>query len=354
MAEIDVLIIGAGQAGLGMGYTLKKKTKFSFQILEGAPRIGDNWRSRYDELTLFTTREISQLPEMPIPGDPQGYPPRDQFGDYLEHYAEFMELPVKVNCKITKVVKSDDGGFISTAEDGTEYKSRSVVLANGPYQTANVLGMAKNLSDEVVQITSEDYKNSDQVKSFSRVLVVGDGAYGRDMAAELSLSNTTFMAKGSFRFLMPERILGLAPGKYLTKVGIVTAPTKSLRAKMMKKLDPFPNRDRGNRQLRRKGITIKPRLKSLDGTTATFKDGTSITIDAICWAVGFRDKSWDWVEIPEAKDEKGNMVNNKGSSPVKNLFFMGRAWQTCRASALVFGVRKDSEIVAGEIVKGLS
>ena len=66
--ELDVLIIGGGQAGLAMGSHLKE-TPFRFQIAERHPRVGDSWRNRYASLVLFTPRAYSALPGLPVPGN---------------------------------------------------------------------------------------------------------------------------------------------------------------------------------------------------------------------------------------------------------------------------------------------
>ena len=72
----EVAIVGAGQAGLAMGYFLRQKG-IPFVILERADSIGPAWRERWDSLTLFTPRRYSSLPGLPFPGDPEGYPTRD-------------------------------------------------------------------------------------------------------------------------------------------------------------------------------------------------------------------------------------------------------------------------------------
>lgn len=76
LQEIDVLVIGAGQAGLAAGYHLAR-TKLSYLIVDRHARIGDSWRCRYDSLTLFTPRAFSTLPGLTLDGDPQGYPARE-------------------------------------------------------------------------------------------------------------------------------------------------------------------------------------------------------------------------------------------------------------------------------------
>ncbi|MGJ3204409.1 oxidoreductase, partial [Geobacillus thermoleovorans] len=66
---VDVLVIGASQAGLAMGYYLKQNN-ILFAIVGKENRIGDVWRNRYDSLVLFTPRWFSSLPGMALKGDP--------------------------------------------------------------------------------------------------------------------------------------------------------------------------------------------------------------------------------------------------------------------------------------------
>jgi putative flavoprotein involved in K+ transport len=73
--DVEVAVVGAGQAGLAIGYFLLQQGN-RFVILERAGEIAPAWRERWDSLTLFTPRLYSALPGMPFPGDPDGYPRR--------------------------------------------------------------------------------------------------------------------------------------------------------------------------------------------------------------------------------------------------------------------------------------
>ncbi len=86
--NLDVLVIGGGQAGLAMGYCLKQ-AGLCFHIVERNPRLGDSWRNRYDSLVLFTPRSYSALPGLHLQGDPDGYPTKDEMADYLERYVGY-------------------------------------------------------------------------------------------------------------------------------------------------------------------------------------------------------------------------------------------------------------------------
>ena len=97
--DVEVAIIGGGQAGLAIGYFLREQGR-RFLILERAGEVAPAWRERWDSLTLFTPRRYSALPGLPFPGDPDGYPTRDEVIAYLEHYAETFELPIELNSEV--------------------------------------------------------------------------------------------------------------------------------------------------------------------------------------------------------------------------------------------------------------
>ena len=92
--DFDVVVLGGGQAGLAMGYYLREQG-LRFAIVERGDSIAPAWRERWDSLTLFTPRRYSALPGLPFPGDPDGYPTRDEVIAYLERYAETFELPIE-------------------------------------------------------------------------------------------------------------------------------------------------------------------------------------------------------------------------------------------------------------------
>ena len=71
-SDYEVVVIGAGQTGLAIGYFLQQQGR-RFVILEASDSIGSAWRERWESLTLFTPRRYSGLPGLPFPGDPEGY-----------------------------------------------------------------------------------------------------------------------------------------------------------------------------------------------------------------------------------------------------------------------------------------
>ena len=103
-------------AGGRHGYFLAREGGH-FTVLEAADSIGSAWRSRWDSLVLFTPRRYHSLPGLPFPGDPDGYPGREEAIDYLGSYASTFELPVQLNSAVHSVAAVDDGFVLDLGRD---------------------------------------------------------------------------------------------------------------------------------------------------------------------------------------------------------------------------------------------
>ena len=91
----DVLVVGAGQAGLTVGYYLKQ-AGLRFLIVDAADNVGSAWRQRWESLVLFTPRRYNAMPGLPFDGHPDQEPTRDEVIDYLDRYATELDLPVEL------------------------------------------------------------------------------------------------------------------------------------------------------------------------------------------------------------------------------------------------------------------
>jgi putative flavoprotein involved in K+ transport len=343
--ETEVLVIGAGQAGLAAGFRLKR-AGIAHVIVEALPRLGDVWRNRYASLTLFTPRRFSQLPGLDLAGDPDGYPSGTEFADYLGAYAAAHGLTVRTGVRVLRLGKSQR--FRADLSDGTRIDADRVVIATGGFQRALRPALAAGFGEGVVQLTAEDYRRPDQLPG-GPVLVVGDGASGRDIAAEMAGSRPVLLATGKPRKLVPERLFGRSIWWWLDKTGLLRAAPSSLPGRIMRARDPFPDRDRSIAALVSRGVTLRPRLTGASGRTARFADGSGAEVAAVVWATGYRDDT-AWVGIPGAVARDGSFAHREGVSPVPGLFFVGRPWQRNRASALVMGAGDD----AGRIVQAIA
>ena len=348
--ESDVLVIGGGQAGLAMGYHLKQ-AGHQFRILERHPRIGDSWRNRHDSLVLFTPRAYSALPGLPVPGDPDGYPNKDEMADYLEHYANYFELPVSTETGIRSLTQAD-GGFRARTDAGEIIDARAVVLATGAFQRPAIPAVSRRLSPDIMQLTTESYKRPGQIPP-GRVLVVGDGATGRQVAVELAATHEVLLATGRPRRVSPQRILGRSVFWWMDRLGILRASRETRVGRYLMNADPFPGKDLNLGRLRRRGVRVVGRLLGVDGKSVAFADGETAEVDAVIWATGYRDDS-RWVSIPEVKDARDGFVHRRGVSAVPGVYFVGRSWQWTRGSALLAGVGDDAAYVVRQIDERLS
>jgi putative flavoprotein involved in K+ transport len=347
MNHIEVLVIGAGQAGLAAGYHLRK-AGIDFLIVDGAERIGDSWRRRYKSLTLFTPRQFSTLPGLEMSGNREMYPTRDEFADYLESYAAAFALPVRLGARIVRLSKRQDSRFEALLDGGETIVADRVIMATGGFQIPVVPTVAKGFDPSVLQLTAESYSEPSQVPA-GAVLVVGDGASGRDIAAELAPLRTTFLAIGKPRRLFPERILGKSVWWWLNWTGVLRASPDSIVGRRVREADAFPDRGRSVVSLMGMGVRVVPRLTKASGSLASFEDGATAEIAAVIWAVGYRDDS-DWIDIAAAKHSQGAFLHESGVSPVEGLYFVGRPWQRNRASALVMGASPDAAQIVVQLI----
>ena len=96
---LDVLVIGAGQAGLVMGYHLSR-LGLRFKIVDRGAHVGETWRLRWDSLKLFTAAQYDNLPGMAFPAAHDTYPGKDDVANFLQAYAAQFDLPVMLNTEV--------------------------------------------------------------------------------------------------------------------------------------------------------------------------------------------------------------------------------------------------------------
>jgi putative flavoprotein involved in K+ transport len=226
------------------------------------------------------------------------------------------------------------------------------VLATGAFQQPGIPAISRQLSPDVLQLTPESYKRPGQIPS-GRVLVVGDGATGRQIAVELAATHEVLLAAGRPRRVSPQRILGRSVFWWMDKVGALRASRETTIGRYLMNADPFPGKDLKLRRIQRRGVGVVGRLLDVDGNDVSFATGETAQVDAVVWATGYKDDS-RWVTVPEVKDTRGGYVHWRGVSPVPGLYFIGRSWQWTRGSALLAGVGDDASYVVSRIAERLS
>lgn len=398
--EIDVAIIGGGQAGLATSHELTE-AGIEHVVLEQG-RLGETWRTRWDSFCLVTPNWSVLLPGHPYDrDDPDGYMPRDEIVGYLERYAAGFGAPVREGIKVTSLAQVPDGGFLLRTPDG-EIRAGSVVVATGAYQRAHRPKAAGSLPDGLPQIDVPEYRSPAELPPGS-VLVVGSGQSGCQIAEELrEAGREVFLACGrapwSPRWIGERDLMwwGLESGFFDQTVEQLPAPAARLAANVL-----ATGRNGGHdlhlRTLRAAGVTLLGHFLEAEGQRARFADdlGESVAwgddryrelidrvnslvaerglpaphivepapfdgaspqeldlsgVGVVIFAGGFRPDYRSWIDVPEAFDELGFPLHTEGaSSAAAGLYFVGVHFLRKRKSSLLCGVGEDATLVARQL-----
>jgi putative flavoprotein involved in K+ transport len=340
--RFDVVVIGAGQAGLALGYFLARRGR-KFVILDAADSIGASWRKRWESLRLFTPRRYDALPGLAFPGDPDGYPSRDEVISYLEHYAAAFELPVELNSAVRSLLWVD-GRFVVGLDD-SRLEANQVVVATGPFQVPAIPALADDLAPDVFQTHSTGYLRPSDVPE-GRVLVVGGGNTGYQVAEELAATRQVILAVGARQKPLPQRLLGRDLFWWLTKTGLIKKTVDSRIGRRLQQRDTLIGSS--PRELRRRnGVELKPRVVGATGREISFADGSTLDVDAVIWATGY-GLDHSWIDLP-VLNSGGRLRHRRGVTDVPGLYFLGLSWQHTRGSALLGWVKDDAEFIAAQI-----
>jgi putative flavoprotein involved in K+ transport len=343
LERVDAVVVGAGQAGLAVGYHLARRD-LDFVVLDGAPQVGDSWRRRWDSLRLFTPAAYSGLPGMPFPAAPSHLPDKDEVADYLQRYAERFDLPVRLNTPVQEV--GWNGERYVVRGGGRVYEADSVVVATGPFQRPRVPAVAERLAPAIHQVHSSEYSGPFDLPD-GPALVVGAGNSGAQIALELARFRDVWLA-GRETGRIPRRLLGRDVYDWIwplmTRFTADTRLGRRLRART-RRGDPLvgiPARQLAAAGIRRVGRVTDER----DGRPVC--DGETLEPTVVVWCTGFAP-DYSWIDLP-VLDERGAPRHRRGvavDSP--GLFFVGLRFQHRMTSALLGGVGEDAAFIAGEV-----
>lgn len=340
-ADIDVVVIGAGQAGLAVGHTLAR-AGVDFVILDAATELGASWINRWDSLRLFTSARYCGLPGLPFPGDQDRYPAKDEVPEYFRAYAATFDLPVHLGHRVVSVGRSEDV-FTVVTQDRTII-ARQVVMAVGAFQTPFVPEYAQRLPSFVTQLHSHGYRNPDQIPA-GRVAVVGSANSGLQIAQELSGSHDVVVCRGRRQPRLPQRILGRDAFWWLSRSGILRLPTNTPLARRFATPDPVVGTNID--ELARR-IGFAERVVDVADAQLVTADGKRIEALTVVWATGYRN-DWSWL----GKELLGadGLPKHDGGIGASGLHFVGLYRMRNRGSALLGFVGRDAEHVGAVVAQ---
>ena len=402
---VEIVIVGAGQAGLSLSHELVAAGLDHIVLERG--RIGETWRGRWDSFCLVIPNWTVQLPGGRYRGDdPDGFMPKSEIVSHLVEYAERFRAPVREGVTVTSLEPEDGGGFLLRTSSG-EIRARDVVLASGGYQKPHRPPAAVQLPASIHAIDAEDYANPTALPP-GKVLIVGSGQTGCQLAEELfEAGRDVFLACGRAPWV-PRRLDGRDTIAWLNETPFFDVRLSDLPSPQWRLLaNPQMSGRRGGhdlnyRTLHAQGVQLLGRFIGVaDGRAHFARDlAESVAFGDARWAEicelirktcaarslrapdmappppfiaktletialsdfgsviftsGFRPEYPSWVRFPEAFDETGFPIQQDGSSTViPGLHFSGVHFQRKRKSATLLGVGEDATVLAGTIAASAS
>lgn len=347
--RIDTVIIGAGQAGLAMGYHLTRR-QVPFVILDAHEHIGDSWRHRWDSLRLFTPARADGLPGMPYPAPPWSYPTHREFADYLRDYAARWGLPVRSGVAAQRL--SHDGVRYVVETSAGRVEADNVIVCTGYDQLPKIPAVAAHLDPRIVQLHAADYRNPAQLPD-GPVLIVGAGNSGADIALDVVPTHETLLS-GRHPGQIPWPIDRPLTRPLMRLVFFGFRHVLTVRTPMGRRLRP--------RALAHSGPLVRIRSADLDAAgvrrvarTVAVRDGLPVLddgqlarVNSVLWCTGFRPDT-GWIELP-VFDADGEPVQRRGVvTGQPGLYFLGRLFQYALSSSMIQGVGRDAGHIAGHV-----
>jgi putative flavoprotein involved in K+ transport len=302
-----ICVVGAGAAGLACAATLGRAGA-DVVVLE-RDDVGAAWLGRYDCLHLHTVRWLSGLPGYGIPRAYGKWPSRDHVAEYLRTYASRHAIAVRTGVEVERVERAGDGWLVATG--GEALAADRVVIATGYSNVPHVPAWPGSFAGALVH--SSEYRRGDPFRG-QRALVVGAGNSGAEIAIDIARSGASevFLSVRTPPAVVrrdtlgvPSQLLGIASARLPT--GVVDRIAATLRRAAFGDLSslglPAPQRPYSEFLRRRVipivdvglvaavkqgSVRVVPGLERFDDGIPVLADGSTVEVDAIVAATGFR------------------------------------------------------------------
>ena len=287
--QTDVVVIGAGQAGLSAAYHLRRRglePGSGFVVLDANPGPGGAWRHRWDSLTFGAAHALHDLPGMPLgspdPAEPASSVVTRYYGRYEQEFGFDVVRPVRVG----SVSESGQGRLAVAAADGRRWLVRTVINATGtwdrpywPYYPGRDLFRGR-------QLHTRDFRSTDEFTG-QRVLVVGGGTSAVQFLLQLHRAGVDTLWSTRRPPEFTRRAFDAEWGRDVearvsarTRAGLPPLSVVSATG-----LPLTPEYQRGIAD----GVLVsRGPIRRLTGAGVVFADGSEEAVDAVLWATGFR------------------------------------------------------------------
>lgn len=288
--KTEIVVIGAGQAGLSSAYHLLKRglePHREFVVLDRSPRAGGAWQFRWPSLTLSLVNRIHDLPGMRFADvvDPGSTEVQASLAvpRYFAAYEKKFDLPVYR--PVTARVVCERDGRLRIETDRIEFSARGIINATGTWETPYLPEYpgADRFSGE--QLHTKDYRSADYF-SGKHVIIVGAGISAIQLLDEISrVTTTTWVTRREPEFregpfdeaagraavaIVEDRVRrGLPPASVVSVTGLPVTP--AIEA------------------MRERGVLDRlPMFSEITEKGVRWPDGSELRADVILWCTGFR------------------------------------------------------------------
>lgn len=358
--DTEVVVIGAGPAGLAMSRELRRRS-IEHLVLEKGERPGNTWENLYDSLTLHTGKHLSALPGLRFGRQVPLFPARTDFVAYLHDYARRHESPVTTGTTVTAARRTADG-WEAESTRGT-LRAPFLVVATGIVSNPRVPAIPGREEFRGRVLHSAEYRRPAPFVG-RRVLVVGVGNSGGEIGSELAGAGAEVtMSVRSGANVVPLRIAGLpvqyasflirrlprgAQERVVAAVGKITEKRRGppvLPKPAHSPLDAIPLIGFNLVDAIRAGLVrVRGPLECLTAGGARFADGTEEPFDDVILATGFQPALGPLAGLVR-RDERGFALRagRVRSIDQPRLFFVGHVYD---ALGGLYNIARDAPLAA--------
>ena len=402
LEEIDVVIVGGGQAGLAMSEHLGQ-LGIQHVVLE-RHRIAERWRTeRWDSLVSNGPAWHDRFPTMEFNCAPDAFASKEEVANYFVAYAEKIGAPVRTGVEVTRVTRCKGApGFLVETSSGQIY-AQYLIAATGPFQRPVVPALVP-ANYQVTQMHSSAYRNPGELPE-GAVLVVGSGSSGAQIANDLASAGRQVYLSVGAHGRPPRRYrdrdfvwwlgvlnkwdLEATPGarhvtiavsgvegghtvdfRRLTTRGVtLVGSTESFvngivqfRTDLSTNLtagdaDYFSLLDEADAYVVEQGLDLPedPDARAINPDPECVTkpilelDLVRNRVGTIIWSTGYA-LDFSWLQV-RAIDKQGRPVHRRGISAEPGVYFLGLPWQTRRGSSFIWGVWHDAKYLTDHIAK---
>ncbi len=343
MVRHDIIIIGAGQMGLALGYYLRRAGA-DFLLLDAEDGPGGAWRHGWDSLRLFSPAGYSSLPGWLMPPTAhKGYPTRDDVLAYLASYEARYQLPIRRPVRVQAVQRM--GERLELVTDQGSFLAGQVVSATGTWSHPFIPDMPGSDRFRGRQVHSAHYVRPQDFAG-QRVLVVGGGNSGAQIMAELALiADASWVTLEEPKFL-PDDVDGRVLFERAVarmKAGPGDAPVGGIGDIVM--VPPvLAARARGDL------LSVRP-FTALTETGAIWPDGSETPVDAIIWCTGFRPALDHLAPLDVIEADGRVQVTNMQTRKEPRLWLAGYGDWAAPGSATLMGAARTARDLAAMLMK---